>query len=181
MRYVLVIMELRSRRVVHVGVTASPTLVWAKLRTREATPFASVPRFLVRGKVGAFGQLGRRRSGRSYRSALDLWLGEVPGIKEIPIPYGAPKAAAHIERTMGSHRRECLDHFIFLSEDHLYRTVTAYITYDNEGRPRPGIEGIPECGPGSPRAPSSTSGESFMRVLVRPVLGGLHHDYRLAA
>jgi putative transposase len=34
-RYVLVLLELRSRRVVHVAVTASPTLAWLKQRTRE--------------------------------------------------------------------------------------------------------------------------------------------------
>jgi putative transposase len=122
MRYVLVLMEVRSRRVVHVGVTASPTLAWAKQQIREATPFGSVPRFLVHDNDGVFGQFGRRRSGRwggSCRSALDLRLGEVLGIKGIPIPYGAPNAAAHIERFMGSLRRECLDHFIFLSIDHL--------------------------------------------------------------
>jgi len=61
---------------------------------------------------------------------------------------GTPNAAAHIERFMGSLRRECLNHFNFLSEDHLRRTVTAYITYYNGGRPHQGIEGIPDCGPG---------------------------------
>ena len=184
MRYVLVLMELRSRRVVHVAVTASPTLAWVKQQVREATPFGSVPRFLVHDNDGIFGQFGTRRlskSGRSYRSALDLWLGEVLHIKGIPIPYGAPNAAAHIERFMGSLKRECLNHFIFLSEDHLRRTVTAYITYYNEGRPHQGIEGIPECGPGLPRAPSPTIGDSPIKFVARPVLGGLHHDYRLAA
>ena len=120
-------------------------------------------------------------AGRSYRSALDLWLGEVLCIKGIPIPYGAPNAAAHIERFMGSLRRECLNHFIFQSEDHLRRTVVAYIAYYNEGRPPQGIEGIPEFGPGLPRQTSSTRGERPVKVIARPVLGGLHHDYRLAA
>ena len=46
-RYVLVLMELRSRRVVHVAVTASPTLAWLKQRIRAATPYGSGPRFLV--------------------------------------------------------------------------------------------------------------------------------------
>jgi hypothetical protein len=71
--YVLVLMELKSRRVVHVAVTALPTLAWVKQRIREATPFGSVPRFLVHDNDGIFGEFGRRRSGRSgrsYRSAL---------------------------------------------------------------------------------------------------------------
>jgi transposase InsO family protein len=183
-RYVLVLMELRSRRVVHVAVTASPTLARLKQWIREATPFGSAPRFLVHDNGGIFGQFGKRRPGklgRSYRSALDLWLGEVLDIKGVPIPYGAPNAAAHIERFMGSLRRECLNHFIFLSEDHLRRTVVAYITYYNAGRPHQGIEGIPECGPGLPRVTRPATQDGPIKCVARPVLGGLHHDYRLAA
>ena len=72
------------------AVTASPTLAWLKPRIREATPFGSAQRLLVHDNDGIFCQFGRRRAGRSgrrYRSALDLWLGEVPCIKGIPIPY----------------------------------------------------------------------------------------------
>ena len=79
------------------AVTASPTLAWLKRGIREATPFGSVPRFLVHDHDGIFGQFGKRRpgkSGKSYRSALDLWLGEVLGITGVPTPYGAPNAAA---------------------------------------------------------------------------------------
>ena len=114
------------------------------------------------------------------------WHGSIPRLscsreRYPPIPYGAPNAAAHIERFMGSLKRECLNHFIFLSEDHLRRTVSAYITYYNGGRPHQGIEGIPECGPGLPRATLPATGEGSINVVARPVLGGLHHDYRLAA
>ena len=82
---------------------------------------------------------------------------------------------------MGSLKRECLNHFIFLSEDHLRSTVSAYVAYYNEGRPHQGIEGIPQYGPGLPRATTPTSGEGPIKMVARPVLGGLHHDYRLAA
>ena len=166
------------------AVTASPTLAWLKQRIREGTPFCSGPRFLVHDNDGIFGQFGRRRpgkSGRSYRSALDLWLGEVLEIKGVPIPYGAPNAAAHIERFMGSLKGECLNHFIFLSEDHLRRTVTAYIALYNQGRPHQGIEGIPDFGPGLPRVTPGARGGGPIKIIARPVLGGLHHDYRLAA
>ncbi len=151
---------------------------------REATPFSSVPRLVVHDNDGIFGQAGAGRpgkSGRSYRSALDLWLGEALCIKGIPIPYGAPNAQAHIERFMGSPKRQCLNHFLFLPEDQVRRIVTAYVACYNEGWPHQGIEGIPECGPGLPRAPSSTVGESPIKFVARPVLGGLHHDYRRAA
>ncbi|MFO8173680.1 MAG: hypothetical protein R6T96_05305, partial [Longimicrobiales bacterium] len=133
------------RRVVHLAVTASPTLAWLKQRIREATPFGSVPRFLVHDNDGIFGQFGGRRSGRSgrsYPSALDMWLGE---------------------------------------EGHFRRTVLAYIAYYNEARPHQGIQGIPEFGPGLPRATLQKTGDMPIRAVAHPVLGGLHRDYRRAA
>lgn len=74
-----------------------------------------------------------------------------------------------------------MNHFIFLSEDHLRRTVPAYIAYYNDGRPHQGIEGIPESGPGLPRVSRPATEDAPIKVVARPVLGGLHHDYRLAA
>jgi len=57
----------------------------------------------------------------------------------------------------------------------------AYITYYNESRPHQGIDGIPEFGAGSPRATPQKSGDNLIKIIAHPVLGGLHHDYRLAA
>ena len=69
-RYVLVLMELRNRRVVHVAVTSSPTLAWLKQRLREATPFGSVPRFLVMTTMGSSASSGGvGRANREDRTA----------------------------------------------------------------------------------------------------------------
>lgn len=186
-RHVLVIMALANREVVHVAVTANPTLAWVKQQIREATPWANGPRFLIHDNDGIFGQFGTRKKprddapGRSYRCALDLWLHQVLGIEGIPIPYGAPNAAAHIERFMGTLKRECLNHFIFFTEAQLRRTVVEFIGYYNEARPSQAIDGIPSCGPGKgPERPVMLDGAGT-RLVARPVLGGLHHDYRLAA
>jgi len=128
--YVFVIMEIGSRRIVHVNVTASPTLSWVKQQIREATADDRTPRFLVHDNDGIFGQLGRsvtvdeagRR--RSYRCHLDRWLDEVVCIEGIPIPYGAPNATPHVERFVRTLREEALDHFIFLTIDHIRRVVS---------------------------------------------------------
>jgi hypothetical protein len=45
--YVFVILEIGSRRIVHLNVTASPTLSWAKQQIREATAWDQTPRFLL--------------------------------------------------------------------------------------------------------------------------------------
>ena len=82
-------------------------------------------------------------------------------------------------RFMGTLKRECFDHFIFLSEDHLRRTASSFIAHYNDERVHQGIDGIPALGPGVVLARDPPSESS--RLVAKPILGGLHHDYRLAA
>src|ERR671932_100082 len=49
------IVELRSRRVLHVGVTRHPTDEWVAQQLREATPYGEYPRFLLRDNDGKYG------------------------------------------------------------------------------------------------------------------------------
>ena len=180
--YVLVIMEVGSRRIVHANVTTNPTLSWVKQQIREATAWDKIPRFLVHDNDGVFGQFGRpvrvEQDGksRSYRCHLDRWLHDVIGIEGLPIPYGAPNASPHIERFMRTLREEALDHFIFLNSDHIRRVVTEFIPYYNGARPSQAIHGIPDPYPELIQPPPRTG-----RLVALPVLGGVQHDYRLAA
>ena len=41
-------------------------------------------------------------------------------------------------------RTETLDHFIFLSTDHVHRVVAEYVHYDNGARPSRAIHRIPD-------------------------------------
>jgi len=180
--YIFVIMEIGSRRVVHVNVTANPTLPWVKQQVREATAWDQSPRFLVHDNDGIFGQYGRRVTleahgrRRSYRCHLDRWLDEVIGIKGLPIPYGAPNASPHVERLVRTLREEALNHFLFLGVDHIRRVVTEYVQYYNGARPSQAIHGIPDPYP-ELKEPPPPSG----RLVALPVLGGVQHDYRCAA
>jgi transposase InsO family protein len=178
-RYVLIILALHNRRVVHVAVTESPSLDWVKQQIREATPWDERPRFLIHDNDGIFGQYRNRERGQP-RCALDAWLQETMGIKGIPIPYRVPNAAAYIERFMGTLKRECFHHFIFVSEGHLLRTAKEFVRYYNQARPHQGIQGIPGHGPDCQLAPDGPLDESST-MIAEPVLGGLIHDYRLAA
>ena len=91
------------------------------------------------------------------------------------------KLNARLERFMGTLKRECLLHFIFVSEGHLRRTVAEYVTYYNEARPSQAIAGIPKCGVGQgPSVAAADLGDGPLRLVARPILGGLHHDYELA-
>ena len=55
--YVFVIMELHTRRIVHAAVTRSPTDEWVTQHLREATPWGERPKYLIRDRVGKYGQL----------------------------------------------------------------------------------------------------------------------------
>jgi len=180
--YIFIIMELESRKIVHVGVTEHPTLDWVKQQIRYATPWGETPRFLIHDNDGKFGQhrieIINETTGRktTYRSSLDFWLSQTMGIKGIPIPYGAPNANAHQERLCGTVRRECLDYVIILNERHLYKILKEYVAWYNHGRFHQGIIGIPDAYP-ELKAKKPDRGN----IVAIPVLNGLHHDYRLVA
>jgi putative transposase len=180
--YVFIIMEIGSRRIVHVNVTTNPTLSWVKQQLREATAEVRSPRFLVHDNDGIFGQYGNRvtverdDSTRSYRCHLDRWLDEVMGIEGIPIPYGAPNASPHVERLVRTLREEALNHFIFLTTDHIRRVVAEYVRYYNGARPSQAIHGIPDPYPELRQSPPRHG-----KLVALPVLGGVQHDYRLVA
>jgi putative transposase len=180
--YVFVIMEIGSRRIVHVNVTTNPTLPWVKQQIREATAWNQIPRFLIHDNDGIFGQYGRRVTveksdrTRSHRCHLDRWLDEVVGIEGIPIPYGAPNASPHVERLVRTLREEALDHFIFVTVDHIRRVANEYVRYYNSARPSQAIHGIPDPYP-ELRQPPPRGG----KLVALPVLGGVLHDYRLVA
>jgi transposase InsO family protein len=155
-----------SRRVVHVGITGSPTGAWAAQQLREATPEGSGPRFLIHDHDAKYGPEFDRVAAAS-------------GIEVIRTPTRAPRANALCERFLGSVRRECVDHLLILGERHLGRVLAAYVTHFNEARPHQGIEQrIPAYIAAAP-PPGST--DTTPGVIAVPVLGGLHHEYRWAA
>jgi putative transposase len=161
--YLFFIVELASRRVVHFGVTCSPTDAWVAQQLREATAFGQAPRFLIRDRDRQYGDAFTR-------------VAVGTSIEILKTPYRAPKANAIGERFLGSVRRECLDHILVLGEQHLYRVIREYLAYFNRARPHQGIgQKIPKV------ATAVSEKETKGKIIVFPVLNGLQHDYRLAA
>ena len=156
--------ELASRRIVHVGITRSPTGAWVAQQLREATPFGEGPKYLIRDNDG------------KYSSDFDR-VATGTRIKVLRTPFKAPRANAICERFLGSVRRECLDHVLILSEQHLRRVLKEYAAYFNQARPHQGK------GQQLPEVPDviAPSGAHRKKIVAFPVLGGLHHDYRMAA
>ena len=73
---------------------------------------------------------------------------------------------------IGTIRRECLDHVIVLTEQHLRRVLREYVGYYNANRPHRSLALEPPDGPRMPPSP-----ELRQHVGARPVLGGMHHVY----
>jgi putative transposase len=162
--FAFVIIELKTRRVIHVGVTRSPTDPWVGQQLREATPYGQAPKYLICDNDSKFGPCFARVA---TTSAIEI----------LNTPYHAPRANAICERFLRSVRRECLDHLLIFHEKQLQRALHAYVEYFNRARPHQGIQQrIPEAGP--PAVPLERKHEPIISV---PVLGGLHHDYRRAA
>jgi putative transposase len=158
------IVELHSRRVIHVGVTRSPTDAWTAQQLREATAYGVGPKYLIRDNDGKFG-VGFAQVAKTSR------------IEILKTPYHAPRANAICERFLGSVRRECLDHLLILHEEQLQRVLIVYTHYFNRARPHQGIQQQRPEPQAGPLPPDPTGG----KVLSFPVLGGLHHDYRRSA
>ena len=108
--HIFVLMELKTRRIVHSAVTQSPTDEWTAQQLREATSWGQGPKYLIHDRDCKFA---------SHFSAVATG----SGIKELKTPYRAPRANGVCERFMGSLRRECLDHTIIFHSRHLKRVV----------------------------------------------------------
>lgn len=162
--FLFFIIEHGSRRVVHVAVTRSPSDAWVAQQVREATAFGVGPRFLICDHDGKYGLLFERAVAGAR-------------IELLHTPFQAPRANSICERFLGSVRRECLDHIVRFSEGHARRVVNEYVTFFNHSRPHQGIDQqIPE-----PLTITPLRDPERRQVIGRPVLNGLHHDYRWTA
>jgi transposase InsO family protein len=102
----LLIMGHGRRQVIWFGVTTHPTAEWIANQITEACGWEQLPRYLIRDRDGAYGEVFIRR----IRSM---------GIRDQPTSPRSPWQNGYAERLIGSIRRECLDHVVVLGECHL--------------------------------------------------------------
>jgi putative transposase len=160
-------MHLESRKVLRAVTTREPTSAWLAQQLRELTPFGRGPKFLLRDHDAKFG--------RDFDAVA-----KGAGTRIVRTPVLAPKANSYVERLIGSIRRECLDHVFLLNGAHLQKVLDEYRGFFNHARPH---QGIGQRRPVTANQPAlvAPSGVASGAVVAYPVLGGLHHDYRLAA
>ena len=153
--YCLVIPGHGRRQLVHFGVTAQPTAEWIARQITEAFPWDGTPAHLIRDRDRCYGP--------EFPARL-----RVMGIRDRSTALRSPWQNGHVERLIGSIRRECLDHVVVLGKGHLRRIPSAYACYCN------GVRTHLALGKDAPlRRPVQNAG----RNTAVPHLGGLHHQY----
>lgn len=159
--YVLRFLSIERRRILHFAVTEHPTAAWAAQQVVEAFPWDTAPKYLLRDRDKVYGEWFRRRVNGI-------------GIEEILIAPHSPWQNPYSERLDGSVRRECLDHVIVLSENHLRPILADYAAYYNTSRTHLSLEmDSPET------RPVQTPNQG--KVISLPQVGGLHHRYERRA
>jgi transposase InsO family protein len=153
--YGLVILRHARRRLVSIGVTHNPTAGWLAGQVTDAFPWDEAPRHLLRDRDGAVGSAFSRRI-------------RTMGIRDHPTAPRAPWQNGHVERLIGSIRREALDHLIVFDEAHLRRLLNNYAAYYNRVRTHLSL---------NKNAPDLRRPQRLGAVASIPILGGLHHQY----
>jgi transposase InsO family protein len=153
--YGLVILRLERRRLVWFNVTANPTAEWIARQISEAFPWDEAPRYLIRDRDTSYGMAVTRRL-------------RVMGIRDRPITPCSPWQNGHVERLIGSIRRECLDHVVVLGERHPRDLLANYLTYYNGVRTHLAPD---------KDAPFHRPAQTIGRIASVCWLGGLHDQY----
>ena len=164
--HVFFAMEIQTRRVHILGVTARPTGAWTAQQARnllmDPGEHATRFKFLIRDRDSKF------------TAVFDQVLAG-NGMRIIKTPVRSPRANSFAERYVGTLRRECLDHLLIYGERHLRRILAEYTRHYNEHRPHQSREQRPPLHePGHPVDITS-------RIRRRQVVHRSINEYRRAS
>jgi transposase InsO family protein len=164
--YVLVVMELATRRVQVAGITPHPTAAFMQQCARQLTdPFEGFllgKRYLLHDRDTKFIQ------------AFDTLLKD-SGVEPIRLPPRSPNLNAHCERFVRSIKEEVLERVVMLGERSLYHVIHEYLTHYHTERNHQGLDN-------RLIAPEGAVGGHTGHVVRRERLGGLlSYYYRGAA
>jgi putative transposase len=168
--YALIVIEHGTRRAHLAGVTAHPDGAWTTQAARNLLMAlgqrAATVKFLIRDRAGQF------------TSSFDAVF-TAAGIRIMARPPQAPRANAICERLIGTLRRELLDRLLIVNERHLRQVLAEYLQHYNAARPHRALgQFTPAQADTQPPEPVNLAD---YRIRKRRVLGGLTHEYYIAA
>ena len=164
--YCLFVIEVGSRCVHILGVTANPDGPWTTQQIRnllmDLGESTADFRFLVRDRAGQF------------TASFDALLASA-GIEAVKIPPRSPRANAYAERFVLTARTEVTDRMLIFGQRHLRTILAQYEAHYNGRRPHRSRQLRP------PRPDHPPADLSQERIQRRPVLGGLISEYERVA
>ncbi|MFO0367190.1 MAG: integrase core domain-containing protein [Acidobacteriota bacterium] len=153
--YVFLALARDRRRILHFAVTAHPTAEWTAQQLREAFPWDTAPRYLLRDRDRIFG--------KDFVDQVNAM-----GINQVLSAPRSPWQRAYVERVIGTIRCVCLNRLIVLGEGSLYRHLQSFVDYYHRSRTHLALEGHTEthvrpidghgagCFPAGSRRPASS-------------------------
>jgi len=149
--YLLIILELKSRRIVKWSLTKNPSREFVRQQIIDFTYNDDESKTLVYDNAPQF-------------TSIDY---SDYGITGINISLSSPNMNAFVERLNGTIRREALDHFLLLSKKQVRNIISEFVVYYNTQRIHQGINKIP----------NAEIQERSGAIKKMKILSGLHHHY----
>ncbi|WP_043488025.1 MULTISPECIES: integrase core domain-containing protein [Streptomyces] len=163
--YVLFVMEVRTRTVHILGVTAHPTAVWATQQARQLI-------WQLGQRAGDFTHLIRDRDAK-FTAAFDAVFAS-EDITVTKIPPRSPNCNPHAERFVRSVREECTDRLLIFDRGHAEKILHDYARHFNAHRPHQGRNQL------APLDDPNVISLPAARIQRRQAVAGLINQYHRA-